>query len=210
MEKIMNKKQKIEKCRKILYSYHINETIDNEEDLEYLLSIFENHSEWELKKGVGIQSISIMKNIYNTCFQLNRIDGSSTDISFMHSISTLTQNDIVKKACRSAISHIILNFIKEHVEYGVSVCPITNEILTRENINIDHYDMDFNSMFRLWVAQYDIKYLHSQINETEDNIVITYFVNESIKDNFIDFHNKHCKLRAVTQKANASILKSRR
>ena len=154
--------------------------------------------------------ILLMKNIYNTCFQLNRIDGSSTDISFMHSISTLTQNDIVKKACRSAISHIILNFIKEHVEYGVSVCPITNEILTRENINIDHYDMDFNSMFRLWVAQYEIKYLHSQINETEDNIVITYFVNESIKDNFIDFHNKHCKLRAVTQKANASILKSRR
>jgi hypothetical protein len=93
----MNKKQQIEQCRKILYGYNVNETITKEEDIEYLLSIFENHTEWELKKGVGIQSISIMKNVYNKCFQLNRIDGSSTDISFMHCISSLSKDDIIKK-----------------------------------------------------------------------------------------------------------------
>lgn len=206
----MNKKQQIEQCRKILYGYNVNETITKEEDIGYLLSIFENHTEWELKKGVGIQSISIMKNVYNKCFQLNRIDGSSTDISFMHCISSLSKDDIVRKACRNAISHLIIDFIKERVEYGVSVCPITNEIITRENINIDHYDMDFNSMYRLWVTQYDGKYLYSQVNTTEDNCVLTYFVNESIKAEFISFHNKHCKLRAVTHKANASILKTKR
>lgn len=206
----MNKKQKKERCKYILNRYNINDFICDPDEMSFLLSIFENHTEWELKQGVGIKSISIMKNEYNRCFQLNRVDGSTTDISYHSCISSISKESIIKKACRSAISHIILDFIKENVEYGVSVCPITNDILTRENINIDHYDMDFNSMFQLWFAKYESKYLYSQINETEDNSVITCFVNETIKGDFISFHNEHCKLRAVTNKANSSILRTKR
>jgi hypothetical protein len=203
----MNKKQKTEKCREILYKYSVNENISNDEDIQFLLSIFENHSEWDSKQGVGIKSISVIKNQFNKCFQLNRIDGTFTDISFTHSISNRSKVGEVKKACRTAIRKHIVKFRDESVVYGVSVCPITNEVLTKENTHIDHYDLTFDLMFNLWVVQHDFDFLFSKVNETKDNCVVTCFTDASIIEDFINFHNLKSKLRAVSKNANLSILK---
>ena len=203
----MNKKQKTEKCRDVLYRHSVNQVIDNEDDIRFLLSIFENHSEWEIKKGVGVLSISVIKNHFNKCFQLNRLDGTFTDISFVHSITNRSKLAEVKKACRSAIRKHIVKFRSENVIYGVSICPISGDVLTKENTHIDHYDLTFDLMFNLWVIQYDFDFLYSKINDTKDNCVETYFTDSLIIENFVNFHNHKSKLRAVSQKANLSILK---
>lgn len=203
----MNKKQKTEKCREILYKYNVNEKVTLKEDHEFLMSIFENHSEWEQKQGYGIEFISIAKNKFNKCFQLNRVDGTTTDISFTHCIKERSKLDEVKKACRSAIRDEIAKFKIDNVQYGITICPFTNEVLTSENTHIDHYDMTFNQMFNLWAINYTIEHLYSMINETKDNDVETYFTDDEVKQHFVTFHNKHCKLRAVSKKANLSILK---
>lgn len=203
----MNKKQKTEKCREILYKYDVNCIVSNEDDIKFLLSIFENHSEWESKQGVGISSISIAKNQFNKCFQLNRIDGTFTDISFTHSITNRSKLAEIKKACRTAIRNHIVKFRDENVIFGISVCPITNEVLTKYNTHIDHYDLTFDLMFNLWVVQKDFDFLFSKINETKDNCVITCFTDASIIEDFINFHNNKSKLRAVSKNANLSILK---
>ena len=172
------------------------------------MSIFENHSDWELKKGVGISSISVVKNMFNKCFQLNRLDGTFTDISFTHSITNRSKSYEVKKACRNAIRNCIVKFRNENVIYGVSVCPISGEILSKENTHIDHYDLTFDLMFNLWIVQQDFDYLFSKINETKDNCVLTCFTDVNITNDFIAFHNQNSKLRAVSINANLSILKS--
>ena len=57
-------------------------------DYNFLLDLFQNHADWKEKKGVGIDSISVIETKYkNKCFQINRIDGTSTDISFMNCIN---------------------------------------------------------------------------------------------------------------------------
>ncbi len=203
----MNKKQKTEKCREILYKYAVNENISNEQEIHFLLSIFENHSEWENKKGVGISSISIAKNIFNKCFQLNRIDGTFTDISFTHSITNRSKVAEIKKACRTAIRGQIVLFRNKYVVFGKSKCPITDEILTKENTHIDHYDMTFDLMFNLWIVQQDFDFIFSSINQTKDNCVTTFFTDINIINDFINFHNEKSKLRAVSKNANLSILK---
>lgn len=203
----MNKKQKTEKCREILYKYEVNSVITNDNEIQFLLSIFENHSEWDSKQGVGIKNISIIKNQFNKCFQLNRIDGTFTDISFTHSISNHSKVSEVKKACRTAIRKCIVNYRNENVVFGVSVCPITGEILNIENTHIDHYDLTFDLMFNLWVVQHDFDFLFSKVNETKDNSVVTCFTDNSIIEDFIKFHNEKSKLRAVSKNANLSILK---
>jgi len=203
----MNKKQKTEKCREILYKYSVNENVSNDEDIQFLLSIFEGHSSWDSKQGIGIKSISVIKNQFNKCFQLNRIDGTFTDISFIHSISNPSKVYKVKKACRTAIRKHIVKFRDENVVYGVSVCPITNEVLTKENTHIDHYDLTFDLMFNLWVIQHDFDFLLSKVNEPKDNCLVTCFTDGSIIEDFINFHNLKCKLRAVSKIANLSILK---
>lgn len=201
-----NKTLKKQKCSAILNSYKLNEVV-SVQDAKFLISIFESHDQWIMKKGVGIKSISVVANTFNRCFQINRIDGTYTDISFLHSITSHKPLSIVKKACRDAIREHIVKYRNDSVIFGQSVCPITGEILTKENTHIDHYDLTFEDMFTLWVAKYELKFLHSKVNETIDNSVVTRFTDVKIINDFIEFHNANTKLRAVTKKANLSILK---
>lgn len=205
----MNKKDKIERCRHILYKYNVGDTITDINDGYFLLSIFKNHSEWETKKGIGIKSISIINNFFKTrCFQLNRIDGTSTDISFTHSISNVSKISEIKKACRNAIRDEIVKFRNANVEFGKTICHFSNEVLTSENTHIDHYDLSFDEMFSIWAASKDLHYLYSKINETQDNSFTTFFTDNAIINDFVNFHNENCKLRAVSKTANLSILKT--
>lgn len=201
------KKQKTEKCREILYRYNIGQIL-SDDDFEFMISIFEGHSEWDVKKGCGVAYISVMKTQFNKCFQINRIDGTSTDISFTHSITNRSKETKIKLACRSAVRDIVIKFKSDNVVFGETLCPITGEVLIKENTHIDHYDLTFDEMFWMWVKGYDIDYLFSKVNETADNNMVTYFTDDTLNNDFVEFHNKHCKLRAVSQKANLSILRN--
>lgn len=82
----MTNKEKLTQCRAILYSYKSGDII-SQEHYDFMMSIFEGHSQWEEKKGLGVSSISVQSTEYNSvCFCLNRIDRTSVDISFIHSI----------------------------------------------------------------------------------------------------------------------------
>jgi hypothetical protein len=205
----MTKKELTEKCRAIASAYDFNEVINNQEHFEFLLNLFSCHTEWELKKGCGIKSIAIKKDMYGKkYFFLNRIDGSGTDISYVHCISARTPLMQIKMACRYAIRSIIQKYKEENVQYNVSTCPITGEILTRDNTHIDHYDLSFQQMFELWMQDKCIDDLYRKINRHEDKCLITLFTCTDTNSDFVEFHNKHCKLRAVTKTANLSILRS--
>lgn len=205
----MTKKYKTDKCREILNKYSLNAIVSDENDISFLLSIFKNHNEWGQKKGVGIQSISIkMSNFKNRYFQLNRFDGTYTDISFPHCINNKSKKADIIKACRNAIRSEIINYKNNSVVYGVSTCPITGDVLNIENTHIDHYDLEFNPMFKKWFKKYDEELLFSKINQTVDNSFETYFTDSLIIEDFKKFHNEHSKLRAVSKKANLSILKN--
>jgi hypothetical protein len=203
----MNKTQTIERCKKILHCYKPNEVL-NDNDFNFMCSIFEMHSEWEQKKGVGIKSISVIKTKYGTkCMVLNRHDGTYTDISYMHSINQRTDIQKIKMACRSAIRPIIDEYKYKNVLYGVSKCPFTLEILTETNTHIDHYDMPFIKVFESWIEKQNVSYLATKINKTIDNNFDTYFTDVNIAYDFKQFHNANTHLRAVSKKANLTLLK---
>lgn len=206
----MTKKDKIESCRKILYKYSPNTIISDENDFEYLMDMFQNHQNWEQKKGCGVKSISVINGLYGTkCFQLNRFDNSTTDISFMVSLSFRTKLTDIKKAGREAIREEILRFRKNNVKYNISRCPINDEILTSSNTHIDHFDKTFDEMVNLWIEDKNIDTLFKKINESEDNCMKTFFTDDKIISDFIEYHNKNCKLRAVSKTSNLSILRKK-
>lgn len=75
-------------------------------------------------------------------------------------------------------------------------------------MHIDHYDLTFAELFNLWVNTRDIDYLYSQINDTsKDCETNVYFINQEIIDDFVQHHNSHTHLRAVSKIANLSILR---
>lgn len=203
----MKKQEKLKKCKEILHKYSINSKITNFDDLEFLLSVFEGHDEWDLKKGCGIDYIQVEYTQYrNKCFYIYRTDGTKTDISFNHSINNRSDLANIKIACRNAIRKEIVLFREKNVSYGKTKCPFTNEILTIDNTHIDHYNLSFNDLFKEWLRNKDVGDLVKKLNQTNDNEVETYFIDEKIVLDFLVFHNKNTHLRAVSKKANLSFL----
>ena len=170
----MKKKEILEKCKSILNKYEIGEYI-YWNDFDFMTDVFSKHEEWELKRGLGISDISIIKDTFGgRCFCLHRTDGSNTDISYIKSVYSNTKISDIKKACRSAIRGEIVTFRNNNVIYDDSKCAITYETLTKGNVHIDHYDLTFASMFKLWIAVFGDNITESldEFNVSNKNIAL--------------------------------------
>lgn len=206
----MTKKAIQDECKRILHSTK-NGDLLNENDKEFMLNIFQNHPNWNLKKGVGIKAITTTlppppMNRYN-CFYLIRLDGSGTDISYLAALKGADVKNDLKSACREAICPIIGKFLNDNLILGKSRCAVTGELLKKGKYHVDHYDMKFEELYYEWIKNYDMNVLLGSISKSEDNNFRTYFTDEKIKKSFIEFHNANTHLRLVTQKVNLSLLK---
>src|SRR3990167_3359301 len=196
--------QSIKKFREILRKYAPSEFLNHADFIE-TTSLLSNHPNWEKKKGQGILKIQVIIDQWkHKAFMVYRIDGSITDISFI--IAARGKNDDIlkriKNACRVAIKPEIFK-IKDQVKFGIDRCIFTNEILTRENTHIDHYDLSFNEVVNSWLKIFQINYVASFLNDARQDMVIEdKFTNQSLIAEFIKFHDEHTHLRAISQQAN--------
>jgi hypothetical protein len=201
----MTKKYQKDQCKEILNKYALNHTII--EEREFLVNVFKNHPNWLEKRGKGGRRIFIGQDNYkHRCFFIERIDNTVVDISYLTSIAGNSKSDLerIKIACRTAILPEIIDFKNKNVIFGVTKCEISGEILTKENINIDHYDLKFSEMFDLWIKKYIPKELVKNIQVQDQT---SSFTNDIILNDFISFHNINCKLRAVTKHVNQIVLR---
>lgn len=205
----MKKKDLIKRCQEILHGYPVRTPLPENEDVQFLLDLFKSHPHYELKRGSGINHIFIDFTKYaNKCFNVTRLDGSVSDISFTQCISPSSQISDIKAACRSAIRAQIVRFRNDNVKYGVSKCPFTGEVLTPDNTHIDHYDKPFNVVFSEWYLTKDPQALISGLNDTTiHGEMELFFLDTEIAKDFLTYHNANTHLRAVSVKANLSILK---
>jgi hypothetical protein len=201
----MTKKYQKDQCKEILNKYALNHTII--EEREFLVNVFKNHPNWLEKRGKGGRRIFIAQDNYkHRCFFIERIDNTVVDISYLTAIAGNNKSDLerIKIACRTAILPEILDYRNKNVIFGVTKCAISNEILTKENINIDHYELKFSEMFDLWIKKYIPKELVKNIQVQDQT---SSFTNDIILNDFISFHNINCKLRAVTKHVNQIVLR---
>jgi len=207
----MNKKQLTEKCRELLYKY--NGLVSDPSDYEFLIAIFKNHPNWTKKQGVGIDHIEVRINPTwkNKCFWIYRIDNTNTDISFNECISSTSIDKKIECACRNAISQIIIEERNKYINKLPFNCPITGDLILDSNsFHIDHYDLTFKEVFKSWLVNQNKELLINSLNnDSEDKNSKVVFTNQDIINDFINFHNNHTHLRAVSIKANLSVLKKK-
>lgn len=209
----MNQTNSLWVFRNTCKKYKPNEFL-NEQDFNIIISLFNNHPSWDLKKGCGVEKIQVIKDKWNhLCYIIHRKDMSTTDISFVIAARGFDGGikQRIRGACRNAIVPIILEF-KRTIKFGITKCPITGELLEEHKTHIEHYDLEFKDIFNKWISQFlDINIFKKYLNNPkEDNIIEDIFIDEDIRNSFIVFHNANTKLRAVTREANLSILKSKK
>lgn len=207
----MTKKEKLERCKSILNSGQ--NVITSAEEFNFLVEIFKAHPYWELKcKGQGIKLIEIRQDpTYKTkCFYIVRDNDTCTDISYLSCINpeNLKKKDVLK-ACRRAIEDIKRAFAAKLI-FPI-ICPIEHiELKSLYDVNIDHYDLDFKELVKIWIDKHGgIENLWQYVCPVKDNSSETFFTSQEIIDDFIDFHNKNTHLRAISKHANLSTRKKK-
>lgn len=188
----------------------------SEPDAQWLIDhVFRYHPYWEQKQGSGIDYFKVEKiGRYGTYgFRLYRTDGTNDDISFVKACDFIGKNfsnwkrDSVIRACREAIRPQVREMRKSiKVPF---LCPITLQyVASKDDVEIDHYDLTFAELLNLWFQSKDINALYDAV-DGGDNVIGDHFKDKDIEQDFIKFHNANTHLRAVSKFANGSLLRKK-
>ena len=199
-------------CSFILNNTYKNDIVEPKYAKWLIENVFVKHSRWDIKKGVGIDHIEVRLNSRyknNKEFWIVRTDGTETDISYTKCLSSKHNEKIneIKKACRTAIEPEIIK-VKNTVKFPF-LCPILGiQINDIDQIEIDHYNLTFEELFKKWISDKDVDELYNKLlSSKKDGETITEFDDIDIINEFVDFHNKNTHLRAVSKKANQAELR---
>lgn len=173
------------------------------------MSLFKKHDEWTIKqKGQSITKIITEQvGVYKTkCFFVVREDGSITDISYKACIKSVSPKENVIRACRTAERPRIEAFTESITfPYIYTFNGTTTIINNKSDMDVDHYDLDFNEVVKLRVQEKGgFKKLAKAINSVEDNDSDTRFIDKNLAEDFAAFSKVHSKLRVLSKKDNRS------
>lgn len=196
-----------EYARSILYSHSVNSVL-NETDFDFMYNYFkEIHHEWENKLGAGIKAIhrklDKVTGKYRT-FEIERVDGSMTDISYIvANIKKPNYYNDFKKALRFVIMPQILEFKKNKFnESPVIICPISKTDTTFNDCHIDHFNPTFDDIVKCFINEYKIIDLKAVLAPNRDNQTICEISDKLVSDNFYKYHQNKANLRVLSVKAN--------
>lgn len=206
--KFSSKKEALQFYRTILGYYDNNEKL-NSSDFDNVYSLLETHPKKNEKIGCGIEYFRVGIAKYNTkCFELVRTDGTTDFFSFTKRINK-PKNSFSKftDACRQSIQVDLRNvkqkYFADNSMDGKVKCQETGELLTYEELNIDHRQPN---TFSVIVDRFievkgldidEIKYLRisGSPNELSD---------KTLKKEFSEYHKQKANLRIVKKELNLS------
>lgn len=208
MERKINKSQIARECKRILHSTPLNGCVENQSDIEFLMDLFRNHAEWELKcNGKKIKSIAVRYTEKGTkCFWLIREDDTMTKISYTSCIKPVSKKANVKRACRTAEEPRILEY-KQSLTFPIvyTLDEKTTVLTSLEEVDIDHFNPDFDVLVDEWVRMnggYDK--LFNFVNKVDDKDIITRFTDPKLSESFAEYTRKHGEIRAISKCDNRS------
>lgn len=90
-----SKNAAIKEIRDRISKYEAEENLNKEDEI-FFARLFELHSEYEEKIGCGISHIQVKKDFHNNkCLYIHRMDGTFTDISWVHCVQPASQKTIL-------------------------------------------------------------------------------------------------------------------
>ena len=202
----LTKKEALYHYKTILNSYDFGQSI-NEVHYREVLDLLETHPKKDEKKGAGIKEIRVAKLKYKTkAFELVRIDGSTEYFSYTKRINAPRTNIArFSEACRKSIQEDLRNvkqaYFDKHSKKGKVKCQETKELLSWEQLNVDHRQPNtfsvildrFIELNNIKVEQLEFVEIDGEGNELADL---------ELKQKFIEYHREKANLRIVNKDNN--------
>jgi hypothetical protein len=177
-----------------------------EED-EFLRDLVALHPDAQRKVGSGIDRFEVRRNLGNTDgFWIIRTDGTETDFSFVQCLYGASQEAKVRSAMRHAVIDQ-MQTARDNAFWSSSTltCPITNVEITRETCHMDHDDPTFIEIADAFAGRHGGYEAIKTV--AADGDIGRRFVDESLDEAWRAYHVEKAKLRAVSKKANLSVLR---
>lgn len=200
------KKSLLERLRAILYDLPPGNDLTAEQTAFVTDLVEQCHPEAENKLGVGVKRM--WRNVTDhgsVSFFLERLDGTTTDFSFMKCLNPPTPYQIFAKAARTAISQDIFTFRDKAFAAGPLQCPYTGQSLAPHNCHIDHEPpKTFASLLELFLSEESIDWATIRIRPGKDNSVVKEFEDAGFAAKWRQWHLKNARLRVLSRFGNLS------
>lgn len=202
------------RCQQILHTSF--EVAD--EDVAFLLQLFQHHEQWPEKSRGGVQSVRVYPSSQGTpCFNLVCTNGNIVDISYPHSIKCVPSNRSArrqpqwltdyKSAARQTIKPQINSFRDGELPKNL-ICPITGEAVTATNGHVDHIaPLTFDQLLCTFTAKRRID--PSTVEVGSQGGTVPFFLDASLAEAWSKYHQRHAQLRLISQAGNLGLPKPR-
>lgn len=202
------KKDALEFYKRILNSYEFGEIL-NSSDFENVYGLIEIHPNKEEKIGCGIDHFRIGVAKFKTkSFEIVRKDGSTEFLSYTKRINKpKNEYSRFRNACRQAIQNDLITvkqkFFRKNAINGKVRCQESGELLTYEDLNIDHRQPN---TFSVIVDRFvEVKSLNvNGIEYIKIEGGPNELVDEDLKEEFRKYHKEKANLRLVKRELNLS------
>lgn len=200
------KKDALSHFKRILNSYEFGEYLD-QDDFSDVYHLLKNHPKAKEKIGVGIKQFRIKKSSYGTkCFELIRSDSTTDHFSYIKCINGARKPiSVFRRACRKRIQEDLRsakqNYFDNNSKDGRVKCQETGELLTWENLNVDHRQPNtFSVIVDRFIEVHDIDLEKIEyVNYDGGGQVL---VDENLTESFREYHKEKANLRLVKNSLN--------
>lgn len=187
----------------------INET---NKDFPYFISLINNHSESELKIGVGIKYFIIESNPWNkSVFQtaIQRTDGSRETFSWKHccEFKQRTNKQLLIQAMRQAVSEKTIDFKRKNKHNLIcNICKTKDEKYS--NYHVDHDEPSFKILSDDFLKHTKIECPTTFIHTPIFNTPMFNECSDDFRDEWVNYHNSNCKLQILCASCNLRKIKN--
>lgn len=203
------KKSATEEARLRINQYEAGERL-SVEDEHFFVSLFTLHSEFEEKKGSGIDHIKVQKDFHNNrCLYIHRVDGTEIDCSWVHCIQPASQKTVISMAFRRAVKEFIMAYKRSQLE-EVDVCPILGVRLTYDNSHVSYVIPSFDCLLNNFLneRQIDIESVDLTNPKPDDTDQRGQVTDPKLVEEWRSHHQNNAILQLISAEANLRKLKS--
>jgi len=208
------KKDLVDAVRAILHAYDAGSKV-SKNHYDFLFDLLSFHPEADEKISSGILSFevrSVPSYEHVKGFWAIRKDGEEIPWSYTKVIYPPKPFTLFRKVCRAVIADQMVDFksnwFKNNAKQGCFICSITGETFPAERAHVDHEPPHtLDALVRAFIKKKNIDVSKVSLPETKDTGIGYYFSDITLCKEWQLYHQKHAKLRVISDVANLSHVK---
>jgi hypothetical protein len=199
------KKVLLEACRDLLSCYEPGDFVVDTEHAQFLRDLLDRHPERDQKVGCGLEAffVDVAHPHRTNCFWIRRVDGTTTDFSFVQCVRPPTPEQDARDALRAEVRDQVDAFRRSRFCSSSPVrCEITGAVLSHDTCHVDHESPKFRELVDQFAASEGRALSDFATSPTADGVTTETLVDRALAARWKNFHAERAKLRLVTVEAN--------